>query len=77
MRVSPQCSCSSWNVETRDNERCADLRFVAVPFVGVEVAEPYLDRGVDGILRFFAIGSNVPIPSAGISPLPLFAVNLC
>jgi hypothetical protein len=30
-------------------ERCADLRFVAVPFGTVQVAEPHLDRGLRGI----------------------------
>jgi len=43
-------------------ERRADLRFVAVSLSGVEVAEPHLDRGLDGSFGLFVIGKRGPEP---------------
>ena len=36
----------------------ADLGFVAIPFGGVEVPEPDLDRGFDSVARLSAIGQR-------------------
>jgi len=56
-------------------ERRADLRLVAVPLGGVEMAEAHLDRGLDGVTRVRVVGERRPKPSAGISR-PLFKTNL-
>jgi hypothetical protein len=68
MVVVPQL-CGHKQVLTPDRsvseqlfERCADLRFVAVPFGSVEVPEAHLDRGLDGISRLIAIGKRRPKP---------------
>src|SRR5271156_2157741 len=68
MVVVPQL-CGHKQVLTSDRsvseqlfERRADLRFVAITFGGVEVAEPHLDRGLDGISRLAAIGKRRPKP---------------
>ena len=41
-------------------ERRADLRFVAIAFGRIEVAESDLDRGPDGVARLVAIGKRCP-----------------
>src|SRR5271156_97477 len=43
-------------------ERRADLRFVAVPLGGIEVAKPDLDRCLDGTVRLGVVGQRRPEP---------------
>ena len=58
-------------------ERLADRRLVAISLCGVEMAEAHLDRGLDGVAVCVLSESDVPNPSAGITPLPLFKANVC
>ena len=43
-------------------QRGADLRFIAVPLGGVEVAKPDLDRCLDGTVRLGVVGQRRPEP---------------